>query len=364
MTIYQNEPQSSHGEPPRTGVLLVNLGSPDAPTPEALRRYLAEFLWDPRVVEQPRLLWWLILHGIILRVRPRRSAKAYAAVWTEEGPPLLAISRRQCQALRGALHEQFNGQVVVELAMRYGQPAVASGLQALRRHNVSRLLVLPLYPQYSASTTATVFDAVVDVLKTWRRVPELRMINHYYDEPGYIAALAKSVKAHWAAHGRANKLILSFHGIPKRYARGGDPYADECAATARLLATALGLADGEWLMTFQSRFGREEWLQPYTDHTLAALAKEGVDSVDVICPGFAADCLETLEEIARENRDIFLENGGKTLRYIPALNDRFDHIQFLARLVERHIGGWPIVKGETESPQTQDRGAEAVLPHS
>lgn len=330
----------SPSEPVRTGVLLVNLGSPEAPTPAALRRYLAEFLWDPRVVEQPRWLWWLALHGVILRIRPPRSARAYSAIWSEEGSPLLAISRRQAAAVETALGERCGEAVTVALAMRYGQPSLPAALEALRRQNVQRLLVLPLYPQYSATTTASIFDAVADVLKGWRRVPALRLVDDYHREPAYVQALANSIDDHWQVHGRGEKLLFSFHGIPKRYVAAGDPYAQQCAATARAAAAALGLRDEQWQMTFQSRFGREEWLKPYTDHTLAALAQSGVSSVDVACPGFSADCLETLEEIGVENRKVFLDNGGTRFSYIPALNDRPDHIRMLTTLIERNMQGW------------------------
>ena len=335
---YPSEP--AVGASTRVGVLLVNLGSPDAPTPAALRRYLAEFLWDPRVVEQPRPLWWLILHGIILRTRPRRSAQAYAAVWTKEGAPLLAISRRQCKALASALEERFGAEVTVELAMRYGSPSVGEGIAALRNRGVDRLLVLPLYPQYSASTTGSVFDALADALKARRLVPGLRVVDSYYEEPGYVSALASSVREHWERHGQCDKLLFSFHGLPRRYADAGDPYPEQCARTAKQVAAALGLEEGRWAMTFQSRFGREEWLMPYTDQTLEEWARQGVSSVQVICPGFAADCLETLEEIAQENAELFRRSGGERFEYIPALNDRADHIAFLADLVTKHLSGW------------------------
>ncbi len=325
----------------RVGVLMVNLGSPDAPTAESLRRYLAEFLWDPRVVEQPRALWWLILHGIILRTRPARSAHAYKEVWTEQGAPLLEISRRQAGALQTELDRRFGAAVTLELAMRYGQPSVAQGLEALRGRNATRVLVLPMYPQYSASTTASTFDAVAQTLMGVRRLPEIRTVNGYYDEPAYVHALANSIREHWERNGRGERLLFSFHGLPKRYADAGDPYAAQCAVTARRVAEVLELADDAWFLAFQSRFGREEWLQPYTDHTLVDWAKGGVASVDVVCPGFAADCLETLEEIAQQNRDLFLQSGGKAFHYIPALNDRHDHMRFLADLIARHLQGWP-----------------------
>lgn len=322
----------------RLGVLLVNLGSPEAPTPAALRRYLAQFLWDPRVVEQPRWLWWPVLHGVILRLRPRRSARAYHEVWTRDGAPLVAISRRQARALTSALQARFGEAVAVQLAMRYGEPSIETALQELG--GIEHLLVLPLYPQYSATTTASVFDGLADALRVRRDLPGLHAIRNYATAPGYIAALAASVREHWQRHGQGQKLLMSFHGIPVRYVERGDPYYAECAATARLLAAALELPDAAWQLTFQSRFGPEPWLQPYTDATLKALPGQGIEYVDVICPGFAADCLETLEEIARQNRGFFIEAGGKTFNYIPALNDRPDHIAFLADLVVRHTRAW------------------------
>lgn len=323
------------------GVLLVNLGTPEAPETPAVRRYLAEFLADPRVVETPRWLWWLILNGVILRIRPPRSAKAYRTVWGEDGSPLLSIGRAQAGALQDELDRRLSGPIHVELAMRYGQPSIASGIDALVAKGARRLLVLALYPQYSATTTASVFDAVSDRLQQYRWMPELRFINEYWDEPGYIAALADSVREHWAAHGRKQRLVMSFHGVPKRYISNGDPYYAQCKATASQLAAVLSLKDDDWQLVFQSRVGREEWLQPYCDKTMASLPGEGVKSVDVICPGFAADCLETLEEIAEENREIFVKAGGESFSYIPALNARDDHISALADVACRHVLGWP-----------------------
>ena len=325
---------------PCLGVLLTNLGTPDAPTPSAVRRYLAEFLSDPRVVEWPRWLWWPVLHGIILRIRPRRSARLYRKIWTAEGSPLLQTSRRQAQALQSVLENRLPGPVKVALAMRYGAPSIATGLGALREGGARRIVVLPLYPQYSATTTASTFDAVADVLKTWRRLPELRMVGDYHDDPGYIAALAARIAAHWNAHGRAERLLFSFHGIPRRYARAGDPYPEQCQRTAEHVARRMQLPAERWGVAFQSRFGREEWLRPYTDYTLREWASSGLRSVDVVCPGFPADCLETLEEIAHYNREVFLGAGGKVYHYIPALNDDPQHIAALAELTVRQTCGW------------------------
>ena len=329
-----------HDRPARTGVLLVNLGTPEAPDRAAVRRYLKEFLWDPRVVEMARPIWWLVLNGIILNTRPARSAKAYRKVWTDEGSPLLQISKRQRTALAGRLASRAGGEVPVALGMRYGKPSIESALEQLRAADVRRVLVLPLYPQYSATTTASIFDAVTSELRTWRWLPEMRFVNHYHDDPGYIAALAGSVRRYRAKNGDAERLLMSFHGIPEEYFHKGDPYFCECQKTGRLLAESLGLDQAQWQISFQSRLGPKQWLQPYTDHTLEALAGQGIKSVQVICPGFSADCLETLEEIAMENRAVFLEAGGERYEYIPCLNDDAGHMDMLAGLVERHIQGW------------------------
>ena len=333
-------PDLAHQQAACLGVLLTNLGTPDAPTPAALRRYLGEFLWDPRVVELPRPLWWLILHGIILPLRPARSARKYQTIWTEAGSPLLAISRQQRTALADTLAQRLPGPVHVALGMRYGNPSIAAALADLRAAGARRLLVLPLYPQYSAATVASTFDAVSAELQRWRWLPELRFITHYHDDPAYLDALATHIAA---ARGEqpAERLLFSFHGLPQRNLLAGDPYHCQCHKTARLVAERLGLSATQWAVAFQSRFGRAEWLQPYTSELLAVWARAGVSSVDVVCPGFAADCLETLEEIALENRQVFLEAGGTTYRYLPALNDDPGHIAALAGLVERHAAGWP-----------------------
>ncbi|SDM60992.1 ferrochelatase [Oryzisolibacter propanilivorax] len=330
--------------PPSTAVLLCNLGTPDAPTAPALRRYLAQFLGDPRVVEIPRLAWWPILHGIILRTRPRRSAAKYATVWTPEGSPLAVWTQRQATLLRGWLGEA--GQhVAVQYAMRYGNPSIASQIDALQAAGVQRVLVLPLYPQYSSTTTASIFDDVAAFVRRARVYPELRFINSYHDHPAYIAALAASVRAHWAREGGpADKLVMSFHGIPERNVRLGDPYADECRTTARLLAEALDLDESRYAITFQSRFGPAQWLQPYTEPTLVALAQGGTKRVDVMCPGFPGDCLETLEEINDEAREAFLHAGGQEFRYIPCLNDSPAWIDALRAIAQQHLSGWPTAR--------------------
>lgn len=320
-------------QPKITGVLLINLGTPDAPTPAALRRYLAEFLWDRRVVDLPRPLWWLILHGIILRTRPARSARAYQAVWSEGGSPLLVIARQQQQRVQSLLDAGDEGRYHVALGMRYGNPSIASAVDELRQKGIEELLVLPLYPQNSCSTTGSSFDALAAAMQQHRFVPPLRFIADYHDHPRYIQALADSVREAWQQHAQPDRLVISFHGTPVRFREEGDRYYAQCANTARLLAAELGLAEGQWLLSFQSRFGKEEWLKPYTDLSLQQLAGQGVKSVDVICPGFSADCLETLEEIAEENRDYFLRAGGEHFNYIPALNGQAAHIELLASLL-------------------------------
>ncbi len=353
MSRYLDEAQYSHAEPERLGVLLLNLGTPDAPTTREVRRYLAEFLWDPRVVETPRPLWWLILHGVILRFRPARSAAAYRKVWSDEGSPLLVHGRAQAAGLATRLRARLGFDVPVALGMRYGNPAIADALEDLRAQNVRRLLVLPLYPQYSATTTASTFDATAATLMYWRWLPELRMITHYHDRPDYIAALAATVREHWARDGRGEHLLMSFHGLPRRYLLAGDPYHCHCHKTARLLAEALELGESEWTLSFQSRVGREEWLRPYTDETVQALGAKGLGRLDVICPGFSADCLETLEEIAMQNHEFFVTAGGGELRYIPALNARDDHLEMLTDLVLQHARGWPETAAGFSSEQAR-----------
>lgn len=340
MSRFHNEKDYLHGSSECTGVLLVNLGTPDAPTTQALRRYLAEFLSDPRVVEIPRMLWLMILYGAILPRRPAKSAKLYRSIWQEDGSPLMVYSRQQQQALQKEMHIRFKGEVRIELAMRYGNPSIKAGLERLQQQGARRLLVFPLYPQYSAATTATSYDAVFKVMNTWRWVPELRFVGQYHDHPAYIDALAKSVKTHWRQHNRGDLLLISFHGIPKRNLMLGDPYHCQCHKTGRLLAEQLGLNDKAWRVTFQSRFGKAEWLQPYTDKTLEALPAEGIKNVDVICPGFSVDCLETLEEIVVENCENFKQAGGENYHYIPALNAESPHIRALADVIQQHLQGW------------------------
>lgn len=340
---YLGEPDFRHGKLPKVGVLLANLGTPEAPTAGALRPYLRQFLSDPRVIEVPKLLWSFILNAFVLTTRPAKSAKAYEVVWTEEGSPLLVIARRQRDELRQILSEHIGEPVEVALGMRYGEPAIASALRELKTAGCRRILFFPLYPQYSAATTASTFDALAAELTTWRWVPELRTIHGYHDDPAYLDALANSIREVWEREGREpQQLLFSFHGIPKRYFENGDPYHCFCHATARGAAERLGLADDRYTVAFQSRFGREEWLKPYTDVTVKAMAKAGIESVDMISPAFSADCLETLEELNVQNRDFWEEAGGDPngFRYIPCLNDRPDHLEALAGLALRNLQGW------------------------
>ena len=336
---FKPEPAFRHGQPPRTAVLFVNLGTPDEPTAPALRRYLAEFLSDPRVVEIPRLVWWPILHGVILRTRPKQSAAKYASVWMPEGSPLAMWTARQAAALGEALAARGH-HVRVRHAMRYGNPSIASVMDELRAEGATRVLLIPAYPQYAAATTASISDKVLQWATQARRMPELRFVGEYHDDPGYIAALAARLRAHWAEHGRGDKLVLSFHGVPERSLHLGDPYHCQCHKTARLLAEALGLSRDQLVVTFQSRFGKAKWLEPYTEPTLEKLASDGVKRVDVMCPGFVADCLETLEEIAQEASEAYLAAGGERFDYVPCLNAEPVWIDALAALAERHLGGW------------------------
>lgn len=348
MTSYLGTPDFVHGTPARAGVLLVNLGTPDEPTTAAVRRYLAQFLWDPRVIEIPRPLWWLVLHGIILRTRPAKSAHAYQKVWKPAGSPLLIESRALTAALAARLRDRCGDRVRVELAMTYGNPSIPAALERLRRENVQRLIVLPMYPQYSATTTASIFERVTAELSRWRWIPELRVINQYWEEDRYIAALADSIAAHWQQHGRKH-LLFSFHSIPKRYFLAGDPYHCFCHGTARRVAGQLGLAQGDWSIGFQSRFGREEWLKPYVDHLLRDYAQKGPKRVTLVCPGFATDCLETLEEIDMQNREAYLGAGGEAFDYVPCLNSSPPQVELYEQLVLKHAQGWPEIEGRDDS---------------
>jgi protoporphyrin/coproporphyrin ferrochelatase len=343
MSRYLPEPAFRHDQPEQTAVLLVNLGTPTAPEAGALRRYLRQFLADPRVVEVSRWLWLPILHGIILNTRPRKSARKYACVWEKEGSPLRVHTERQAKLLKGLLYERGH-HLLIEWAMRYGEPAIGATLSRLKAANARRILIVPLYPQYAASTTAAVIDNLADWLKQTRNQPEIRTVRNFHDDPGYLAALEAQVRAHWQKVGRLannDRLLISFHGLPQRSLELGDPYFCECQKTGRLLAERLSLAQDRYRITFQSRFGGQAWLQPYTAPTLANWGKEKIERVDVICPGFVGDCLETLEEIAIEGKAGFLAAGGREFHYIPALNEGDEWIAALAGLVERHLAGWP-----------------------
>jgi len=337
MSRYKGQEGFRHDAPDTTGVLIVNLGTPDAPDRRSVRRYLKQFLSDPRVVEIPRLLWWLILNLVILNIRPSRSARAYREIWTENGSPLLDISTKQAEGIRRRLKSSHGDAIAVALGMRYGRPSIAEALDELAATAPRDLVVLPMYPQYSGSTTGSVFDEVADCLKKWRWVPGLRFIGAYHDQPAYISALAESVRRHRDEHGSGDHLLMSFHGVPRRYLLAGDPYHCHCLKTGRLLAESLGLSDDQWSLAFQSRFGREEWLRPYCDEVLSELPARGVRNLDVICPGFAADCLETLEEVDMQYRKQFTDAGGDRFSYILCLNDGAEHLRFLSELIADQV---------------------------
>lgn len=348
MPRFLPEPAFKHGTPPRIGVLLINLGTPAEPTAKAVRPYLKQFLSDPRVVEIPRALWWLILNGIILNTRPKKSAAKYAKVWSKEGSPLRVHTERQAKFLQGYLMKAGFPDVQTDYAMRYGQPDITQALMRLKAKNCTRILILPLYPQYAASTTASAFDGVAQAAAQIRNLPELRFVRSFHEHPDYIRALGQRLAQHWQTHGMPDKLIMSFHGVPRFSLDKGDPYHCECHKTARLLAEYLRLKPEQYLVTFQSRFGRAEWLQPYTEATLRKLGKEGVKTVDVICPGFVSDCLETLEEIAIECKAAFLSAGGKEFRYVPCLNEEPDFIGALRNITLTHMQDW--LAAPTPSP--------------
>ena len=324
------------GASPRQGILLCNLGTPDAPRPAELRRYLKEFLSDPRVVEIPRLLWWMILNLIILRIRPRRSAKLYQSVWTEAGSPLMLYSQGQVKAVKERLAEKY-GDIPVVLGMRYGNPSMASAIKELTDQNVRDIIVLPLYPQYAGATTGSTFDAVAKTFTQLRWVPELQFINGYHKSEGYLEAICSSIRRHIEQHGQPDRLVFSYHGTPERYLKNGDPYHCFCHQTTRLVREKMGLDETQVMTTFQSRFGREPWLQPYTDKTLEQLPEDGIKHVAVICPGFSSDCLETIEEINMEGRESFIESGGEQFHYIPCLNDEPAHIDALVSILEKRL---------------------------
>ena len=345
MSRYLGRTKDIHNQKSaKLGILLTNLGTPEAPTTPALRKYLKEFLSDPRVVEIPRVIWMCILHGVILRVRPKKSAALYKSIWTKEGSPLLVNSEKQKEKIAERLVKQYGDDVTVALAMRYGQPSIEDALNRFQQSGVNDIVVLPLYPQYAGPTVAATFDAVVDTLKKWRWIPSLRFISGYHKNEKYIEALANSVSKHIEKHGKPDKLVLSYHGMPKYFLEQGDPYFCFCSATTRLMVEKLGFDESEFVMTFQSRFGKAEWLQPYTDVTLESLAKEGHKHIAIISPAFSADCLETLEELEHENRTLFIEAGGETYHYIPALNDDELHIDALVDVINASIGSSELLR--------------------
>jgi len=335
-TNYLPEPQAPGGRVAKPAVLLINLGTPDAPTPQAVRRYLRQFLSDPRVIEIPRALWLPLLHGVVLNTRPRRSARKYASIWYPEGSPLRVHTERQARLLGVCLGDD----VRVAFAMRYGEPSIPGMLRQLKSEGHERVLLFPLYPQYAASTTASALDHATEFLRQTRNVPEVRWIKEFHEHPAYVDALAALVREHWRQSGRPDRLIMSFHGLPQYTAALGDPYSRQCEQTARLLAGRLGLGEGEWLAAFQSRFGRAAWIEPYTATTLVDWGRRGLRRVDVLCPGFAADCLETLEEIGIEGRKLFLDAGGGEFRLLPCLNERAEWIEALAAIARQHLLGW------------------------
>jgi ferrochelatase len=324
----------------RIGILLVNSGTPSAPTAAAVRAFLARFLADPRVVELPRVLWLPILYGLILPLRPARVARRYRHIWSAAGSPLRDLSVRLGDELSRALAQRMLAPLSVEVGMLYSEPDVRAALQRLRDSGAQRLLILPLFPQYCGATSGAVYDHVAAELQRWRTIPDVHFIADYHDHPPYIEALRASVGAHWQARGRTAHLLVSFHGIPERYCQQGDPYLRRCQSTARLLADELLLREGEWSVSFQSRFGAAQWLQPYTSAVLQGMPTRGVRQVTVVCPGFAVDCLETLEEIDLENRALFMRAGGERFEYVPALNASAAHAQCLADLIAQRCEGW------------------------
>ena len=353
---FKGLPNFKHGRSAGMGVLVVNLGTPDEPTTSSVRRYLAEFLSDKRVVEIPKLLWMLILHVIILRIRPAKSARAYKKVWSEQGSPFMAGTADLCSKIQALLDDRISGKCNVQLAMRYGNPSIQNGLEKLQAEGAERIMVLPLYPQYSGATTGSVADSVFSALSKLRWVPELRMLGAYHDDPDYISAVAKSINEHWQSSGHlinkelvtGHKLFISFHGMPKATLHAGDPYFCHCHKTARLIAAELDLHEDQWEMAFQSRFGKAEWLQPYAAKRFVELPEEGIKNITVACPGFSIDCLETLEEIAIEGCQDFIAAGGKSFEYVPALNSSEQHVEFMVNRIMANASAWPELKRELD----------------
>ena len=341
MVKYIGEKNYEHGSKEKIGVLITNLGTPDAPNKQELKVYLNQFLSDPRVIELPKILWQILLKLVILQIRPSKSAEAYKQIWTDKGSPLLEIANKQLNKIQSSFSSK-NENIVFEVGMRYGNPSIPDALSKLQKKQIRRLLVLPMYPQYCAATTGSTFDEVTNVLQKWRWIPEMRFINQYFEEKNYIEALSNSIKSFWKKNKKPQKIIFSYHGIPKRYLTNGDPYHCFCLKTTRLVKEHLGLSDGEIMTTFQSRFGKAEWLKPYTSETLKELPKQGIKNIHIISPGFSSDCLETLEELEEENKEYFMESGGENYHYIPCLNDHEDHINLFVNLIKKHIQGWPI----------------------
>lgn len=361
MAYYNSEPNYQHGDQLKVGILLANLGTPDAPTAKALRPYLKQFLMDRRVVEIPRFIWWWILNCIILVIRPKKSAEKYAQVWMKEGSPLLVHAEKQVQLLRGYLSQKIKSPFVVELGMSYGNPSMKSAIEKLKAQHCNKILVFPLYPQYAASSTAASLDAVWKTLLHMRNVPAIRTIKHYHDHPAYIKALASNINDYWMINGKPEKLIMSFHGVPKFHLMKGDPYHCECHKTARLLAEALGLNKDQFQVAFQSRFGKQEWLKPYLASSLESLGKAKTKRLDVVCPGFSSDCLETLEEIAMEGKVIFQSNGGGEYHYIPALNESDAWLHAMTNIALENLGGWVLAEWDNVAAQqaAHDTAAKA-----
>ena len=341
MVKYIGEKNYEHGSKEKIGVLITNLGTPDAPNKEELKVYLNQFLSDPRVIELPKILWQILLKLVILQIRPSKSAEAYKQIWTDKGSPLLDIANRQLNKIQSSFSSK-NENIVFEVGMRYGNPSIPDALSKLQKKQIRRLLVLPMYPQYCAATTGSTFDEVTNVLQKWRWIPEMRFINQYFEEKNYIEALSNSIKSFWKKNKKPQKIIFSYHGIPKRYLTNGDPYHCFCLKTTRLVKEHLRLSDDEIMTTFQSRFGKAEWLKPYTSETLKELPKQGIKNIHIISPGFSSDCLETLEELEEENKEYFMESGGENYHYIPCLNDHDDHINVFVNLIKKHIQGWPL----------------------
>ena len=339
MVKYIGDKNYEHGSKEAVGVLITNLGTPDAPKKKELKVYLNQFLSDPRVIELPKILWQILLKLVILQVRPSKSAEAYKKIWTKNGSPLLDISKRQLEKIKLSLSTSHPN-MIFEVGMRYGNPSIPNALRNLQKQNLRKLLVLPMYPQYCAATTGSTFDEVTNVLQKWRWIPELRFINQYFEDDKYVQALSNSIASFWKKHSKPQKIIFSYHGIPKKYLLNGDPYHCFCLKTTRLVKEKIGLSDDEIMTTFQSRFGKAEWLQPYTSETLKELPKQGIKDINIISPGFSSDCLETLEELEEENREYFMESGGEQYKYIPCLNDDDEHIDVFVNLIKKNIQGW------------------------